>query len=135
MRRVVAVLLLLVAGLAARSLASGTAPLDAALPGGLPLGNLLAAVALGALAGASVALARPDGAIGRLARIVLLAAAAWLPLSLLLAGNVALNFSGWRGTAWLLLSAGILLAVLATLALALLANLAAAIRDIRSRRR
>ena len=135
MRRVVAVVLLLVAGLTARSLAIGTAPLDATLPGGLPLGNLLAAVALCALAGTSVALARPDGAFGRVAGIVLVAAAAWLPLSLVLAGNLTLNFSGWRGTGWLLLSIAIVGAVLATLAWALLANLASAIRDLRSRRR
>lgn len=71
------------------------------LPGGLPLGNLLVATGGVAIAAAAWALhPAPRG----LARAALLAALAWLPLSVLLAGNLALNFRDGRGSAWLALS-------------------------------
>jgi hypothetical protein len=54
-----------------------------------------------------------------IATTVLLASLAWLPISIVLAGNAALNFSGGvRGTLWAWLSAGLCVAVVATLLLA-----------------
>jgi ABC-type uncharacterized transport system permease subunit len=44
------------------------------------------------------------------------AAIAWLPISVALAGNLALNFKGPHGIAWLGLSLATVLAVLGSLA-------------------
>ncbi|MGD9388092.1 MAG: hypothetical protein PVI87_07675 [Gammaproteobacteria bacterium] len=70
------------------------------LPGGLPLGNALVALALCAPAAAALLLS-PPGTLGRkLALVALFIAIAWLPVSVLLAGNLNLNFSGDRGHTW-----------------------------------
>jgi len=47
-------------------------------------------------------------------------AIAWLPVSIALAGNLALVFSGARGDAWIAWSAVALVAAFASLALAVL---------------
>lgn len=135
MNRVAAAVLLLVAAACALPMATGASQLESPLPGGLPLGNLLTALVLCATAGAAVALAPPNTPLRTVAKLSLLAAVAWLPLSIALAGNLALNFTGWRGTAWLVLSLAIVVVVLAALAWALLANLVATIREIRVRNR
>lgn len=56
-----------------------------------------------------------------IARGILCAAIAWLPLSIALAGNLALNFNGGRGLAWIAMT-------LATTLCALLALLVATMR-------
>lgn len=86
------------------SLASGGAWLSAtfldAVP--IPAGNLVAAVlyiSLGALA----VFATSSGTVARAIGWLLLAAAVlWLPVSIWLAGNVNLNFTGsdWRSEVW-----------------------------------
>ncbi len=111
--------LLLVAAFAVFSLLSGAAYLELPLPGGLPFGNALTAAGLCAAAWAALTLSPRGSARSMLAACALLAAIAWLPLSIALAGNLALNFAGGRGSAWLLLSLGIVLLVLCALALAL----------------
>jgi hypothetical protein len=60
----------------------------------------------------------------------LVAAAAWLPASIVLAGNLSLNFSGHRGTAWWAFTLVVEIAVLATLICALAISLFA--RHLRS---
>lgn len=95
------VLLLAVAAFATVSLVRGASYLGFVLPGGLPFGNALAAIGQCALAGAAVLLATRGTWRRRLALIALIAAIAWLPVSMLLAGNASLNFSGVRGTVWL----------------------------------
>lgn len=87
--------------LAIASLASGAAYLGTELPGGLPLGNAIAALAVCSLAGVSVVLTPPAGHPRVLAWVALAASACWLPASITLAGNLSLNFSGSRGTIWL----------------------------------
>ena len=82
------------------------------LPGGLPLGNLLAAVALSSLACIAFFIA-PSISTRRFAAVALVATVAWLPLSVLLAGNLVLNFSGGPGSLWLAMS-GIALALACT---------------------
>ena len=77
------------------------------LPGGLPLGNLSAALALLGWPAAAALLARPGSAARRFALIAFALSLAWLPVSATLAGNVALNFSGQRGTAWAVLTLGV----------------------------
>ena len=89
---VLALLALLVFAVVALFL--GPAWLLWSLPGGLPLGTLLAAAGL--VAGAAVpVLVMPGGRGFRiLALLVLAAAVLWFPLGLLLAGNPGLNFDG-----------------------------------------
>lgn len=108
--------LLAFAAFAIALLLSGSAALEVALPGGLPAGNALVALALVAIAAAGHVL----GTGPRwLARGGLVAALAWLPASVLLAGNLALNFGQWRGTAWFGLSLVTALVVSASLATAI----------------
>lgn len=115
--------LLLWAPLALAALVSGSAWLDAELPGGVPLGNLLGASILFAPALAGWLAARPRTRQRRWAAMTLVAALAWLPVSMLLADNVALNFSGERGAAWLGFSLVVIAAVGVSLAWALVARL------------
>jgi hypothetical protein len=117
MRRGYVAALLVALGLAAlASLLSGTDFLARELPGGLPLGNGLAALCLCTLAGAAVLLASSAGARGA-AWAGLCAALAWLPVSIGLAGNAALNFGrdDPNGPRWLWASFALLLYVLAVL--------------------
>jgi hypothetical protein len=111
------------APLALAALVSGRDWLTHDLPGGLPLGNLLAASILCAPALVGWLAARPRTRQRLWATMTLVAALAWLPVSMLLAGNVALNFSGERGAAWLGFSAVVVIAVGVSLAWALFAGL------------
>lgn len=97
----IALLLLAVATVALLTLFSGAGWLSGTLPGALPAGNLVAAIALCAPAGAALLLARRGTVLRRVTAGLLSASLAWLPLSLLLAGNPQFNFSGTRGTLWL----------------------------------
>ncbi len=111
--------LLVLAGLSIGALASGSGLAEYLLPGGLPLGNLLMATALGALSGAAWVLTPPGSARRRFASVSLAASLVWLPASALLAGNLALNLSGARGTVWLVGSVVVIVAALASLGWAL----------------
>lgn len=62
------------------------------LPGGLPLGTLLAAVAFVAGAAVPVVAGRAGTGHRRVASVVLVAALLWLPLGAALAGNPSLSF-------------------------------------------
>jgi hypothetical protein len=76
---------------------------------GIPAGNLLAWVAAVALPVAARMVA-PAGRLRQLAAALVIAALAWLPVSVLLAGNVALNFQGGgRFLAWLVYTGAMLL--------------------------
>lgn len=86
------------------------------LPGGLPLGTLLAAGFFAALGVAGVPLAPPGGHARRLAWICAALACAWLPVSMLLAGNAALNFASPWGDLWLWFSGCLVLLALASMA-------------------
>jgi len=55
-------------------------------------------------------------------------ALAWLPVSIALAGNTALNFSGWRGSAWLIFSLVIHLVVVCVLLWACVARMLAMVK-------
>jgi hypothetical protein len=111
-----ALFLFVVAGFCVGSLAAGAGFIDWTLPGGLPFGNLLASIGLCALAGTALALC-PHGSLRRrVAWIVLFVAALWLPFSIALAGNLALDFSGTRGSPWWLATATLVLAILLCLA-------------------
>lgn len=116
MKRVTAVVLLAIAVASIASLLSGAAWLGTVLPGGLPAGNAVAALGLVSVAGIPALLAVPGSSFRLTSRVVLGVAAGWLPASIALAGNLALNFTGWRGSAWLASSLVIHLAALCTLA-------------------
>jgi hypothetical protein len=94
----------LLAGAGMGALLTGQPWLTRALPGGLPLGNALAAAVLLAPALIAGLLAPPRARLHRASVAALLLAALWLPLSIALAGNLALDFAAGRGTAWLVLT-------------------------------
>lgn len=94
------------------SLGSGADYLEWRLPGGLPLGNVLAAAGLVGLAGVAVELSRKRSVLRPASWVSLALAVAWLPVSIALAGNLELTFSGGRGTLWIGLTLGIAVVVL-----------------------
>lgn len=112
--------LMVVAALSGGALLSGSGLAEYPLPGGLPLGNLLMAVGLCGLSGTAWLLSAGGTARRRFAAMALLASLLWLPVSALLAGNLALNFSGTRGTAWLVGSVAVMGAVLVAFSWAML---------------
>jgi hypothetical protein len=114
--------LLAFALIAALSLIFGAGYLDANLFGHLPVGNLLTALGLCAASAAAVGLSARRTLLRRVSVAAFLAAAAWLPLSIALAGNLELNFSGSRGDIWMLTS----LATLVLVAIAVLWAIASA---------
>lgn len=116
MPKFIALLLLVVAALSIGSLVSGVSYSTWVFPGGLPLGNVLAAGCLCSLAGAAVLLSPRRSIRHRVSLMALLAAAVWLPFSIVLAGNLALNFQGFSGTVWLAATAATVIVVLASLA-------------------
>ena len=87
------------------SLVTGAPYLETALPGGLPLGNAITALGLCAIAGSGAVIAR-RGVVRRIALATLIVAMAWLPVSIAMAGNLALVFSHGHGDAWIAWSAG-----------------------------
>ena len=114
-------LLLGIVALSFIALASGASYLETPLPGGLPLGNALAAFVLCGLPGLALLLSPPDTLVRKASLIALLAAAAWLPVSIALAGNLELSFGGGRGTAWVTITLGSILASVTCLVWALIA--------------
>jgi len=119
MKELTALALLAIAVVSVAALVSGAGYLDVVLPGGLPAGNAVAAIGLVSAAAVPVPLSAP-GSVLRVAALATLGASmAWLPASIALAGNLALNFTGWRGSIWLGFSLITHLAVLCTLAWAL----------------
>ena len=129
LRRLSIFLLLLAwTGVATAALVAGAPWLEQPLPGGLPAGNLLAASIPVALALAAWLLGRSRSLQRRAAATALVAALAWLPVSIALAGNLALDFSGDRGTAWLGFSAVMMVAALAALGWGVVEHLLGALR-------
>jgi len=115
------ILLLAIVALSFIALASGASYLETPLPGGIPLGNALAAVGLCGLPGLARLLSPPDTVVRKASLISFLAAAAWLPVSIALAGNLELSFGGGRGTAWVAITLGTMLASVTCLVWALIA--------------
>lgn len=112
----------LVAVLAAAFLVSGSDCLDFLLPGGLPIGNAVAAAIPCGIAGTAALLA-PRGTGSRTVAVIALAASiAWLPLSIALSGNLSLNFSGLRGVVWAWFPAAVFVLALAAVLMACVAN-------------
>ena len=108
----ITLLLLLLFTASLSALLFGGERLEAPLLGWLPLGNLLVALAHSSLAAVPWRLACVGSSLWRVARVVFYCSLSWLPVSILLAGNAELNFSGWRGSAWLAFSGVLALAIL-----------------------
>lgn len=123
----VAVLLAAVA-FVSLSLFRGAPFLGIALPGGVPIGNVLTALGLCAISGASVALSMRGTKRRTFAVASLAAAVLWLPVSVLLAGNPQLNFNGGRGDAWLAFSVAVAVGACSTLLWGLGASVLARVR-------
>ncbi len=122
-KKLAVALLLGAAAFALFALMSGTDWLGDELPGGLPLGNAMAAAGLCAVAGVAVALSQPSTALRIVSLCVLAAAAVWLPASIALAGNAALNFANGRGSVWWVFSLAVAIAATTSLAWAGIAAL------------
>lgn len=117
------------------SLASGAAYLEWGLPGGLPLGNVLAAAVLASLAGIAVEFSRQRSVLRKASWVALGLALAWLPVSIALAGNLMLTFSGGRGTPWVGLTLGIAVVVLGCVTATVFSWIGARLRRAAVRRR
>lgn len=115
--------LLLLAAFSIYAILSGADYLSTLLPGGLPLGNVLAAAIFLGISGAAYLLAKQRKLLGGIAAIVLAGSILWLPVSIALARNASLNFSGWNGTLWFLFTVGLLFAAIGTLLVAVGVNL------------
>jgi hypothetical protein len=125
MPKPVVAVLLAVSVFAVLSLACGAPYLEALLPGGLPFGNALTALGLCSAAGAAVGLSARGTAL-RIASLAALGAAAfWLPVSVALAGNLALNLGSVRGQVWIAFSVAIAAGVFGVLVWVLVATLIA----------
>ena len=125
MPKAIVAVLLAVFVFAVLSLAFGAPYLEALLPGGLPFGNALTALGLCSAAGAAVGLSARGTALRIASLAALVAAAVWLPVSVALAGNLALNLGNGRGPVWLAFSAAVAAGVLGVLVWALVATLLA----------
>ncbi len=76
---------------------------------GLPLGTAIAGLLVASFGAPPLALARPVSRASTFAKAMAVVALAWLPLCLLLAGNLRLNFTaGLRSDAALWLSVAVL---------------------------
>ena len=125
MKGLAALALFAVAAISLASVMSGVSCLEFVLPGGLPAGNALAAIGLVAAAAVPVLLSPVGSKLRAAGLATLAAAAAWLPLSIALAGNLALNFASGRGSIWTGFSLAVLVAVLFTLVWSLVSRLVA----------
>ena len=128
---ILATAFLIIAGLCMATIVFGAGLLEFALPGGLPLGNLIAALIFVGIAGAAWVLAPAGGLTRRLAQCVFVLCVAWLPVSVMIAGNLAWNLGNGRGDAWLMFSAGLLALAVLMLLVALISRVVAGRRDQR----
>lgn len=109
---------LLIAVFSICSIIFGASYLDVILPGGLPLGNVLAASIFFGFSGAAQLLAKGRRVLRIVTTAVVAISLMWLPISIALAGNVTLNFSGELGTVWLWFSGCLFFIVIGTFLLA-----------------
>jgi hypothetical protein len=112
MKAAVGVLVCLaIAGFAGWLLFSGSELLDVELPFDFPAGNIAAAVMLAGLAAIPVLASAPGSRLRAFAVTTLVAAIAWLPVSMAIAGGMQLHYSGWQSWLWITYTLALLLAV------------------------
>lgn len=105
-------LLLMITAACCAALLSGAPFLEVSVLGAVPLGNIIAATFFLALGAAAFPLTMRSGAARRLAQFSLLLSASWLPVSAMLAGNLALNFAHGKGEVWLVYTGCVLVVAL-----------------------
>lgn len=127
-KSLIAVVLLTFVAFVVLSLVCGADYLEASPIGDLPIGNVLVGLGLSALAGAAVALSTRGTTLRAASLVSLVGAALWLPASVVLAGNLQLNFDDGRGPVWLALSLAVVASACFTLLWALLAAVLVKIR-------
>jgi len=118
--KILNIALIAIAVAAIASLLTGADYLEWMLPGGLPFGNALTAIGLSCAAGAALRLSVPDSFLRVLSASSFIGALAWLPVSIGLAGNLTLNFSGTRGQIWIWMTLVTFVLVLGSLIWAIL---------------
>lgn len=124
MRAAVGILVCLaIAGVAGWLLFSGSELLDVELPFDFPAGNIAAAVMLVAMAAIPVLSSMPGSRLRAIAKATLVAAIAWLPVSMAIAGGMQLHYSGWQSWLWMAYTLALLLAVPVVLGWAIVAAL------------
>ncbi len=114
---------LAIAGVAGWLLFSGSELLDVELPFDFPAGNIAAAVMLVGLAAIPVLSSMPGSRLRAVAKATLVAAIAWLPVSMAIAGGMQLSYSGWQSWAWMIYTLALLLAAPVVLGWAIVAAL------------
>lgn len=134
MKRLVPIVLLLVSAGSMASFLLDADYLDRSLPLGLPAGVAAAAISLIAAAGIPIASVPVGSKLRASAMAAIIAATLWLPATVALAGGPTLHLSGWRSTAWLLSSGGLLLLIVGNLAWTLLACMRPSEAAARTRR-
>lgn len=90
---------------------SGSELLDVALPFDFPAGNIAAAVVIVAIAAIPVVSSATGSRLRNFAKVALVAAIAWLPLSMAIAGGMQLHYSGWQAWLWMAYTCAVLLAM------------------------
>jgi hypothetical protein len=124
MKATVGILLCLaISGIAGWLLFSGSELLDVELPFDFPAGNIAAAVMLAGLAAIPVLASVPGSRLRVVAKATLVAAIAWLPVSMAIAGGMQLHYSGWQGWLWMAYTLALLVAVPVVLGWAIVAAL------------
>ncbi|MEN7343113.1 MAG: hypothetical protein AAAFM81_09215 [Pseudomonadota bacterium] len=92
------------------------------LPGGLPVGNVFAAFLFWMPAHAAMRVNQTQARYQGTSLSVVIIALCWLPVSIGLAGNLSLNFSGSRGALWLRGTSTLAIIVLGWLVYSLIAR-------------
>lgn len=108
MRGFVIAVCLLVFAACSVAVAAGLDVLTLEVAQDLALGTLVASEGLFALGWVPLLLSQPGTLLRVLAILGLCGALAWLPLSILLAGNLRLEFQGTSGQTWMALTFGLL---------------------------
>ncbi len=104
MKRLSTLVLIVIAVFAFATVLSGTAWLENAFVGGLPIGNAIAALALICASIAALRISAPNSFMRWFAGGAVFLSVVWLPGSIALAGNLSLNFNAVSGPLWIGLS-------------------------------
>lgn len=102
---------------------TGSELLDVELPFAFPAGNIVAAVMLMGIAAVPVLSSAPGSRLRTVAKLTLVAAIAWLPVSMAIAGGMQLHYSGWQSWVWIAYTLALMLAAPVVLAWAMVAAL------------
>lgn len=123
MNRPVVLMLITLAIATFVSLFTGAPYLESTLPGGLPFGNALTSAGLMSASMAAIGVCERNTVIRWIAAVSLVLSVIWLPVSIWLAGNLALNFTEETGLMWIALSSATLILAFLSLIFAIVQTL------------